>query len=57
MRIRVVRPSVALILIGTNDVANVPLDEYRNNLQRIVQISLDRRNHPGREHHSQPPRL
>ncbi len=39
---RVVKPSVSLILIGTNDVAVVPVDEYRNNLQRIVQISVDK---------------
>lgn len=39
---RVVKPSVALILVGTNDVANVPLNEYSSNLQRIVQITIDR---------------
>ncbi len=39
---RIVRPSVALILIGTNDLSAVPLGEYSANLQRIVQISIDR---------------
>lgn len=38
---RVVRPSIALIMIGTNDVAGVPASEYQGNLQRIVQISID----------------
>jgi hypothetical protein len=38
---RTVRPSVALILIGTNDVALLPADTYRNNLARIVEISID----------------
>lgn len=36
-------PSVALILLGTNDVAqNIPLDVYRTNMEQIVQISQDR---------------
>ncbi|MDX2163587.1 MAG: SH3 domain-containing protein [bacterium] len=39
---RVVRPSVALILIGTNDVSALGVEEYRANLQRITQISIDR---------------
>lgn len=39
---RVVKPSVALIMLGTNDLASVPIDEYRANLQRIVQISSER---------------
>jgi len=38
---RVVKPSVALILIGTNDVASVPVNEYAGNLQRIVQITIE----------------
>ncbi len=38
---RVVKPAVALIMIGTNDVASLPADAYRANLQRIVQISID----------------
>lgn len=39
---RLVRPSVALIMLGTNDVARLSPDEYRNNLSRIVQITTDR---------------
>jgi uncharacterized protein YgiM (DUF1202 family) len=39
---RVVRPSVALILIGTNDAAReVTPGQFQTNLQRIVQISKD----------------
>lgn len=38
---RVVRPSIALIMFGTNDVAVVPLDEYRRRMQEIVDISID----------------
>jgi hypothetical protein len=39
---RVVRPSVALIMIGTNDAGGIPLDIYRANLRRIVEISIQR---------------
>jgi lysophospholipase L1-like esterase len=39
---RVVKPSIALIMIGTNDVVSVPLETYRANLTRIVQITVDR---------------
>lgn len=39
---RVVRPAFALILIGTNDLANVSMDRYRDNLHRIVEISMER---------------
>lgn len=39
---RVVRPAVALIMAGTNDLPVTPLDRYAANLQRIVQISIDR---------------
>jgi hypothetical protein len=39
---RLVRPSIALIMVGTNDVASLSPDDYRNNLSRIVQISIDR---------------
>jgi len=39
---RIVRPSVALIMLGTNDVASDSLDTYRGNLERIVQITIDR---------------
>ena len=39
---RLVRPSVALILIGTNDAAReVSPDEFSANLQRIVHTSID----------------
>ena len=38
---RVSRPSVALIMFGTNDVARVDSGVYRQNLQTIVQISID----------------
>jgi lysophospholipase L1-like esterase len=39
---RVVQPSVALIMLGTNDVVLLTGDAYRANLERIVQISMDR---------------
>jgi hypothetical protein len=39
---RIVKPSVALIMLGTNDVASTALDTYRSNLGRIVQITVDR---------------
>jgi hypothetical protein len=32
---------VALIMLGTNDVSATPPDQYRSNLQRIVQTSID----------------
>lgn len=35
------KPSVALIMIGTNDSGGVPLADYRAQLQQIIQISLD----------------
>ena len=38
---RVVKPAVALILIGTNDIANLDLGTYQGNLQTIVQTSID----------------
>jgi uncharacterized protein YraI len=38
---RVVKPSVALILIGTNDMALTPIGQYQINLQRIVNISIE----------------
>lgn len=38
---RVVRPSVALIMLGTNDLAVVPLAEYRQRMEQIVTISID----------------
>lgn len=39
---RIVRPSVALIMLGTNDMSLMPLETYRAHLERIVQISIDR---------------
>ncbi len=38
---RLVRPSVALIMLGTNDVGLMTPQEYAVNLSRIVRISLD----------------
>jgi len=38
---RVVRPSVALIMLGTNDLSVVPLDEYRQRMEQIVTISAE----------------
>ena len=37
--LRVNRPAVALIMIGTNDVTSVPIDEFRANLNRIIDIT------------------
>jgi hypothetical protein len=39
---RIARPSVALIMFGTNDVGYVPPDTYRANLDRIVRTSAER---------------
>ena len=39
---RVVKPAIALIMLGTNDVVQLPVEVYRANLERIVQISIDR---------------
>lgn len=38
---RVSRPSVALIMLGTNDSGGIPTDRYRANLDRIVRITID----------------
>jgi hypothetical protein len=38
---RIMKPSVALILIGTNDVASTSADHYAANLHRIVDMSID----------------
>ncbi len=38
---RLVRPAVALIMLGTNDVALLSPADYRAYLERVVQISLD----------------
>lgn len=37
---RVVRPAIALIMIGTNDVAEVPAGTFSANVNQIVEISL-----------------
>lgn len=37
---RTVKPSVALIMLGTNDVQLLSHDEYRANITRIVEISI-----------------
>jgi hypothetical protein len=37
---RVARPSVALIMLGTNDSGGLPLDQFQANLNRIVEISI-----------------
>ncbi len=37
---RLVRPSVALIMLGTNDAGGVPTETYAANLRRIVEISI-----------------
>lgn len=39
---RIVRPATALILLGTNDVAELPLESYERNMRRIITISIDR---------------
>lgn len=38
---RVVRPSVALIMIGTNDIGQNSAETFQANLQTIVRISMD----------------
>jgi hypothetical protein len=38
---RMTRPSIALIMLGTNDVGYLDSRTYRANMERIVQISLD----------------
>jgi uncharacterized protein YraI len=38
---RIVRPSVALIMIGTNDIGRSSPEQFQANLQTIVQISMD----------------
>ncbi|MCA9905855.1 MAG: hypothetical protein KC547_18495, partial [Anaerolineae bacterium] len=38
---RVTRPAFAIIMIGTNDAPAFPADQYRANMQRIMQISVD----------------
>jgi GDSL-like Lipase/Acylhydrolase family len=39
---RVSRPSIALIMLGTNDVMSTSNDAYRANMERIIKDTLDR---------------
>jgi LysM repeat protein len=39
---RLVRPAVALIMAGTNDVQSTPAETYERNLRRIIEISIQR---------------
>lgn len=38
---RLTRPSIALIMFGTNDAVNSSPDFFRSNLSQVVQVSLD----------------
>jgi uncharacterized protein YgiM (DUF1202 family) len=38
---RIVKPSIALIMLGTNDIDYMPGDLFRHHLQRIVEISIE----------------
>lgn len=38
---RINKPAIALIMLGTNDVVNTSSSEYQNNMNRIVQLSID----------------
>lgn len=39
---RVVRPAVALIMLGTNDVPFTPVDEYEADMRRVIEFTLER---------------
>ena len=39
---RIVKPALALILIGTNDVELLSADQYRQNMRKIIEISISR---------------
>lgn len=39
---RIVKPSVSLIMIGTNDAGGIPIDIYRANLRQIVEYSIQK---------------
>lgn len=39
---RLVRPAVALIMLGTNDVPYTPLDEYEADMRRVIEYSIER---------------
>jgi uncharacterized protein YraI len=38
---RIVKPAVALIMLGTNDSGGLPTSQYTTNLRRIVEISIN----------------
>jgi hypothetical protein len=38
---RLVRPSVALILLGTNDVSELPAATFEGNMRRIIELSIE----------------
>lgn len=40
--LRIVRPAVVVILLGTNDVTSLSADQYRTNMQHIVEVSIAR---------------
>lgn len=39
---RLVRPAIALIMLGTNDVPYTPLDEYEADMRRVIEYSIER---------------
>lgn len=39
---RLVRPALALIMLGTNDVPYTPLDEYEADMRRVIEYSIER---------------
>lgn len=38
---RVVKPSVSLIMLGTNDVLTTPIETYERGIRRVIEISLE----------------
>ncbi|MBN1119987.1 MAG: hypothetical protein JXJ17_02825 [Anaerolineae bacterium] len=38
---RLVRPSIALIMLGTNDVQTTPIDQYEELMRRTVEVSIE----------------
>jgi LysM repeat protein len=39
---RVVQPSVALIMLGTNDVSGTPVDQYETDMRSVIELTLER---------------
>lgn len=39
--LRLVRPAIALIMLGTNDVPYTPLDEYESDMRRVIEHCLE----------------